>query len=556
MKHLITMRRTIELSDLAIPVAIISLLVLSLTCSAQWSSDPTAPMALCNAANNQTGLKVISDSDSGYYAFWSDARANASLNQLYGQHLDASGNALWTANGMLIIDQPDSSINENVPLLLPDGDLMIIYSYNSSVYVGEVIMAMRFSPEGLPVWAAPVQISRGGPGPLGTIHNFQQIKCLVSGDNVWLAWAYDPQGGNGYYAVERMDFDGNTQLGSPGLGTGLGFGPFTIHDDLAGGLILDWRTSNGSGAPLKAMRIDSAGAPVWTGQLNVSAGTAGLNFAFATAADSTGSYISIMETNNDLAMARYDTAATFLWAPQPFYACNESHTQSTPDLLLMDDHFYVAWRDSRPPASNADMYLQKFDMDGTPLWTADGVEVIAMNTYIPTPLVVAGDEGAVIATFDGGDGFVAQRASSDGSLDWPAPVPFVMNGNGPFYELRTVLADGMGGVTAFWQTYEKDLYAAHIDKYGNPGDHVGVNEVDRVQSLKIFPNPATDRISLNTEVAMRSVRVLGMDGRTLIAPTTFGKAQAQLDVSSLAPGSYFIEATTAEGRMIGRFVKQ
>ena len=188
MKHLITLRRTLHLPDLAIPVAIISLLVLSLNCEAQWSSDPSAPMALCNAANNQTGLKVIGDGNNGWHAFWSDARANASLNQLYGKHLDASGNALWTANGMLIMDQPDSSINENVPLLLPDGDILIVYSYNSINYVGEVIMAMRFSPEGLPVWAAPVEVFRGGAYAFATIHTFQQLKAFRSGDHVWLAW--------------------------------------------------------------------------------------------------------------------------------------------------------------------------------------------------------------------------------------------------------------------------------------------------------------------------------------------------------------------------------
>lgn len=555
MKHLITMRRALELSDLAIPVAIISLLILSLNCTAQWSSDPSAPMALCNAPNNQTGLKVISDGDSGYYAFWCDARVDASLNQLYGQHLDASGNALWTVNGMLIVDQPDSSINENVPLLLPDGDILIVYSYNYFNYVGEVIMAMRFSPEGLPVWAAPVEVSRGGAYAFATIHTFQQLKAFRSGDHVWLAWMYDPAGGNSSYLFERLGLDGTPLFGSPGQGTGLGYGPFSIHDDLAGGFILDWRTSNGSGAPEQAMRIDSTGTPVWAGPLTVSAGTAGLEYAYLTVADSAGSYISIMETNYDIAMARYDTAATFLWSPQPYYACNESHVQSTPDILLMDDNFYVAWRDGRPPANNADMYLQKFDMDGNPLWTADGVEVIAMNTYIPIPTVVAGDEGAVIATFDGNAGFVARRVLSDGSLDWPDAVPFVINGNGPSYELRTVLSDGMGGVTAFWQTPDYNLYAAHIDKYGNPGDHVGIDEADHAQPLNIYPNPASERITFSVDVVIRSVRVLSMDGQTLIA-SSIGSEKAQLDIRMLAPGSYFVEATTAKGRMIGRFVKQ
>ncbi|MEO8734490.1 MAG: hypothetical protein ABI373_09170, partial [Flavobacteriales bacterium] len=176
------MRRPLQLSDLALPVAVISLWVLSLNCTAQWSADPSAPMVLCNAANNQTGLKVIGDGSGGWYAFWSDARANASLSQLYGQHLDVHGNALWTANGMLIMDQPDSSIYENLPLLLPDGDILISYIYGTTQNQQQVLRTMRLAPDGSEVWAVPVELARQSTGPLGNISIFYGINAFVSGN--------------------------------------------------------------------------------------------------------------------------------------------------------------------------------------------------------------------------------------------------------------------------------------------------------------------------------------------------------------------------------------
>jgi hypothetical protein len=45
-----------------------------------------------------------------------------------------------------------------------------------------------------------------------------------------------------------------------------------------------------------------------------------------------------------------------------------------------------------------------------------------------------------------------------------------------------------------------------------------------------------------------------MDGQTLIA-SSMGSEKAQLDIRMLAPGCYFVEATTVKERMIGRFVK-
>ncbi|MEO5584855.1 MAG: hypothetical protein ABIQ75_05320, partial [Flavobacteriales bacterium] len=487
---------------------------------AQWSMDPAAPMVLCNAENAQSGLKVISDGSGGWYAFWSDARANASLSQLYGQHLDVHGNALWTANGMLIMDQPDSSIHENLPLLLPNGDILISYIYGTTGNQQQVLRNMRLAPDGSEVWAAPVELTRQSTGPLGNISIFYGINAFVSGNGVWLAWGYVAQGANASYAFERMDLDGTTHFGAPGHGTnGIGWGPFSFRDDLAGGFILDWG-EGGSGGDLKAIRYAPTGTPVWTGPITVSTGTSGLATARATVSDSMGSYVSVFVPTGDLGMAQYDTSGAFIWTP-PRYACTESHDQDKPSIVLENNNLFVAWADNRPPAFNQDMYMQKIDMAGNLLWPAGGVPVIQIGTYIPTPLVVAGDEGAVIATFDGNTGFVARRVLSDGSLDWPAPVPFCSAGFNPAYDRQVVLSDGMGGVTAFWQTLSTShLYAAHIDKFGNPGDHIGISEIEGAAPLNIYPDPASDQVTISAGEAMRSIQVLGMDGRLLLSSVT------------------------------------
>ena len=73
---------------------------------AQWSTDPAAPMPVCNAANAQRNLIAIADADSGYYAVWSDLRNNVDRAQLYGQHFDSEGNALWAAYGELLLSNP------------------------------------------------------------------------------------------------------------------------------------------------------------------------------------------------------------------------------------------------------------------------------------------------------------------------------------------------------------------------------------------------------------------------------------------------------------------
>jgi hypothetical protein len=51
------------------------------------------------------------------------------------------------------------------------------------------------------------------------------------------------------------------------------------------------------------------------------------------------------------------------------------------------DNYYITWADGRPGTDpgNSDIYVQKFDENGTVHWTENGVLAISLNTYIPYP---------------------------------------------------------------------------------------------------------------------------------------------------------------------------
>lgn len=75
--------------------------------------------------------------------------------------------------------------------------------------------------------------------------------------------------------------------------------------------------------------------------------------------------------------------------------------------------------------------------------------------------------------------------------------------------------------------------------------------------IALSPNPADDelRISLPGGV-IHSVRVMAMDGRTVLTPTMKAESIA-VDVSSLPEGSYVVSCTTRNGRSLHtRFIKQ
>ncbi len=537
------------------------LLATAYRANAQWSTDPASPLVICNAANAQGDLHTLPDGNGGWFAFWTDKRADGIHAELYGQHLDEAGHALWTANGLLIESEPDSTIAGVAPLLMPDGTLLVAYIYQPTGGWGGVIKVLHLDSNALPLWPAPLEIARGGSGPLGNISGFVGLRMMLSGNAAYVAWSYTPQGGNSRFAYELVALDGSVQFGSPGhaVPNTENSSQLSIHDDLAGGIIFVAKV--GINSPLMAIRMDADGDPAWSADLQVSTNTSGLDYTYAfetaqtTMAIGNGELISVFMSGGDLPMARYDTSGTFTWTPTPFFACNESHGQREPRLVMNNGYLFMAWGDNRPPAGNEDLYVQKFDMNGTPLWAADGVAAIQTSTYIPRPDLVVSDSGGVIATFEGNTlGFAAMRMRSDGTMAWAAPAQFCTSAFNPFYERRDVLPDGEGGVVAFWESFVGDLHGARIYRNGVLGSAVGVEERDAFATVRTYPNPASDHITFELPVneAVLGIEVLAVTGNSV---GTFGR-NATIDISALPSGAYTARIRTHAAIHTARFVKQ
>ena len=82
-----------------------------------------------------------------------------------------------------------------------------------------------------------------------------------------------------------------------------------------------------------------------------------------------------------------------------------------------------------------------------------------------------------------------------------------------------------------------------------PGPN-GVSVSDPATPVSIYPNPATDVVTVRAE-ALREVSLLDLNGRVL--STTAG---SRIDVSGLAAGVYFLRVVTADGVAMEKLVKE
>jgi subtilisin family serine protease len=135
--------------------------------------------------------------------------------------------------------------------------------------------------------------------------------------------------------------------------------------------------------------------------------------------------------------------------------------------------FYV-WVDTRK--GNPDLFMQRVDSSGTPLWPADGVPLTsAAGAETRVTIIPDGSGGAIVAWAEGSNtGGIAdkhiraQRVSASGQKLWGADGVWASQATGGQME-PTAVSDGAGGAIIAWQDYRAaypDLYAQRIDASG------------------------------------------------------------------------------------------
>jgi hypothetical protein len=78
---------------------------------------------------------------------------------------------------------------------------------------------------------------------------------------------------------------------------------------------------------------------------------------------------------------------------------------------------------------------------------------------------------------------------------------------------------------------------------------LGIPDSQKI-SASVYPNPATGRLFIKSEIPIKSFRILDINGRTLLS----GEGNiTELDVSSLKPGLYLLSIITEKGLAVKKF---
>lgn len=252
-----------------------------------------------------------------------------------------------------------------------------------------------------------------------------------------------------------------------------------VVSDNQGGMIVVWEDRRTGNAEIYAQRVNSRGAPLWSANGVVVCDATGDQQLPRIISDGVGGAIIAWQdrrngTDFDIYVQRIDANGVPLWTTNGIQLSGASDNQLEP-LLIADaaNGAIVVWEDRRN-GTDFDIYAQRVDGSGTVQWTANGEPVVSSTEHQLTPRVVTDNAGGAIIIWEdyrSGSHYdiYAQRLIADGAAQWAANGVAVVNAAGNQFG-PMIAADGVGGVVVVWQDYRSstdfDIYTQRLDASG------------------------------------------------------------------------------------------
>jgi hypothetical protein len=445
--------------------------------AAAWPHDPSnGNVPVCTAVGNQYGQAIASDGAGGAIVAWQDYRGGAA--DIVVQRVSAAGVPLWTANGVVICA---AASDQTSPQIVADGVGGAVVVWTDLRGASFDIYAQRVNAAGVVQWTANGVVVCGATsgqtypsvipdGAGGTIVAWQDFRAGATAD-IYAQW---------------INAAGVAQWTANGVALCAAadnqYLP-AIAADGAGGAIVAWQDYRGGAAyDVYAQRINSLGAVQWTANGTVVCTNGGDQTNVSVISDGTGGAIctwyDTRAGNDDIYAQRLNATGYPLWVSNGLAVCSAADDQLYPKLVSdAAAGAIITWYDYRS-GTNFDIYAQRVTAEGAVQWSANGAAVCTYAGDQANPTIVSDAAGgAIIVWADArsgtGSDIYAQRVSGTGAVQWTANGAAVSTAVVTQY-LPVVAPDGAGGAIAAWYDSRSvssyDIYAQRIEHYGQLGN--------------------------------------------------------------------------------------
>jgi len=549
---------------------------------AQWSSNPSVNLTVCDTTGEQVLPKIAATSDGGCYIGWFDARSGGYA--VYLQKLDAQGVKQFPANGLLISNNPQSTSLVDWDLAVDDSNCCVLAFTDTRAGTSINPYAYRISPSGQFLWGA------NGIALTDSVTVFQaNPKVIVTSDgNFIIPWQYNNKIGMQKISKAGTKVWGNVPImviGNPSINEKFNY-PTGVKSE-NGNFILYWIGYTGSfispsNYKLYTQKYTPAGSGLWGNpqdtlfNLGGAQGTYqptiypdGNNGAiYVWQSYVTGPTVCYVQRKNSAGVIQFPvngSAVTTTGAAMLNFAPAASYMPSTGET-------YVFWQRKNSLQSVIGVYGQKFSAAGTRLCADSGLVVkpldgnsfASLSSFVKDTSIMGyymelGSVNGLAKAF---------KLNRSGALQWSGniitPGAYV-GGKG---RMSTAINQSGMSMLAF-QDNRNDaggMYAQNINFDGSFGAPTGITNLGGVTPEKYtlsqnYPNPFNPSTTIKFEVAKNSFvsikifDLLGREVKSLVNDNlNKGSYEINFNASELSSGVYFYKMTGGDFSQIKRMM--
>ncbi len=289
-----------------------------------------------------------------------------------------------------------------------------------------------------------------------------------------------------------------------------------------GSAIITWEDNRNGNWDIYAQKIDSSGNVLWTTDGVVVCNKTTSQKAPKIVSDNSGGAIIVWEDSVnfywDITAQRISSTGTPVWTINGLAVCAAPNTQNNPriDVDNLGGAIFT-WQDKRNNI-DYDIYAQRFNSNGTALWTTNGVVVCnAVNVQNNPRIEPDGANGALISWVDKRNAIdydlFAQRITAAGNAQWAANGIAVCTAtsNQTAQDMKCL---GTNLVIITWKDFRNskfEIYAQQLDLSGTAqlvSNGILLSSSSSIKSIN--PNSITDGQG-GSIIAWQDSTALGFD---------------------------------------------
>jgi hypothetical protein len=458
----------------------------------QWVNNPSVNNRFVFDASDPINISTAPDNKGGAFIFWEDNKSGFN-SDIYFLHIDANGKPSFRVDGKRVSDLSGMKAKPITSVNLPNTSVVLWKDFSRNSH-GDLLI-QKVMVNGNLLW--------GNNGIRLSENLFDVAEYSVDSDvrgNTFVSYIgkkdeFDPEA---TIYVQMLDNNGRKRFpdGKELYTSDIKKSMSSVISDNAGGAYIFWVESGGGKSVLFSQHVDSTGNLSWGKKpLPVSSLNHNVVTYSAQKTDFNSVYIAwqTLIPTRSIHHQKIDRKGKPLWGVAGKPVTAQKGNNINPQVLTADSSIIVSWTNED---SDRNIFIQKFDRTGKPLWSKEGIAVIDFDgPQFGQKLLEDGKGGAIVTWIDRRVDSIraniyAQRITSRGKIDWTEDALPVATYTNTDKSYVSIVSDTRGGIIAIFKEKRDGENAIYGQKIFNNGTYVsqivGLTAQLIADSVKIY----------------------------------------------------------------------